>query len=65
MLYVCPECGDIGCGAITVNILDLGDRIVWRDFAYETNYGVTEEYSNIKPIEIDRQSYFQAFSKLR
>ncbi len=66
MLYVCPECSDIDCGAITANVLDLGDRIVWKDFGYETSYGgVTEEYSNIDPIEIDRQSYFQAFSKLR
>jgi len=65
MLYVCPECGDIDCGAITAIILDLGDRIVWKDFGYETGYGdVTEEYPIIEPIEIDGQSYFQAFSKL-
>jgi hypothetical protein len=64
MIYACPECGDIGCGAITAVILDLGSKIVWKDFGYETGHGgVTEEYSNIEPIEFDRQSYFEAFSK--
>jgi hypothetical protein len=66
MLYVCPECGDIDCGAITATIADLGDRIVWRSFGYETGYGgITEEYANIEPIQIDRQSYFEAFSTLK
>lgn len=64
MLYICPECGDINCGAITANILDLGDKIVWKDFAYETDYeGVTEEY-NIEPIEFEKQNYFHEFSKI-
>jgi len=64
-LYVCPECGDIACGAITASVQDLGDRIVWRDFGYETDNGeLSEAYSEIEPIEFDRQSYFEAFSKV-
>lgn len=64
-IYICPECGDIDCGAITATIQDLGDRIVWKDFGYETDYGgLSETYPQIAPIEFDRQSYFQAFSKL-
>ena len=64
MIYVCPECGDIDCGSITASIQDLGDRIVWRDFGYETDYGgLKEEYNDIKPVEFERQSYFQAFAK--
>lgn len=66
MLYVCPECADIDCGAITANIKDLGDKIVWKEFGYETGYGgVTEEYLNIDPIEFERQNYFKAFSVLK
>jgi hypothetical protein len=65
MIYACAECGDIDCGAITAVILDLGDRIVWKDFGFETGHGgVTEEYA-IEPIEMDRQSYFGAFSGLK
>src|ERR1700750_3043755 len=36
MIYVCPACGDIDCGAVTALISDRGDRIIWQDFASET-----------------------------
>ena len=37
-LYVCPECGDLGCGAITASVLREGDGVVWRDFAWERDW---------------------------
>ena len=65
MLYVCPECGDIDCGAITVKIKDFGDRIIWSDFGFETNYGgQSESYDQIEPIEFNRSDYFSAFLKI-
>ena len=65
MIYVCPECGDIDCGAITAIIKDYGDRIVWSNFGYETKYGgLTETYDQIQPVEFDRTSYFSAFSRI-
>jgi hypothetical protein len=38
MLYVCPECGDIGCGAITVTIIKSDNSYSWTEFGYENNY---------------------------
>jgi hypothetical protein len=35
-VYVCAECGDLACGAVTAVIERHGDEIVWRDFKYET-----------------------------
>ena len=65
MFYVCPECGDIGCGAITAKINDFGDRIIWSDFGYETDYGgLTEKYKQVKPIEFNKADYFLALSKI-
>ncbi len=65
ILYGCPECGDIDCGAITAKLKDYGDRIIWSDFAFETeNNGITETYDQVKSIEFDRASYFTAFQKL-
>jgi hypothetical protein len=32
-VYVCPECGDLLCGAITAVIERVGDEIIWRDLA--------------------------------
>lgn len=65
MLYVCPECGDIDCGAITAIIKDYDDRIIWTEFGFETEYnGLTEKYDPVKQIEFKRAEYFDAFSKL-
>lgn len=36
-LYVCPECGDIDCGAITATVVDAGDQIQWKDFGFGKN----------------------------
>jgi hypothetical protein len=35
-IYVCPECGDLLCGAITAVIDRDGADIVWREPAYST-----------------------------
>ena len=37
-LYVCAECGDLGCGVITAVIEREGDKIIWKDFGYQNNY---------------------------
>lgn len=63
MIYVCPECGDIDCGAVTAVIKDYGYSIIWKDFGFENGNGVTEVFEHIPPIEFERQAYFQAFAK--
>ena len=35
LLYVCPECGDIGCGAYAAKVRINSDVAQWYDFAYE------------------------------
>ena len=34
MLYVCPECADEYCGALTVSVEQDGSTVVWRDVCY-------------------------------
>jgi hypothetical protein len=63
-LYVCECCGDIGCGAITVKIIDEGDKIIWTHFANQSDpYEIGEEIK-VDPIEFDRQDYLKAFSDI-
>lgn len=65
MLYVCGECGDIGCGAITVAIRKEPSVIVWSEFGFENNYEDTihhqSEFASIGPYFFDRTAYWQAF----
>jgi hypothetical protein len=37
-IYVCPECGDLGCGAVTVAVTREEGAITWSDFRYEVNW---------------------------
>jgi hypothetical protein len=40
-LFVCSECGDLGCGAITAVVERQGETITWKAFGYENTYAVT------------------------
>lgn len=37
-VLVCPECGDIGCGVITVRVTLQPDEVVWNDWKFENGY---------------------------
>ncbi|MEL6527285.1 MAG: hypothetical protein AAFQ07_16390, partial [Chloroflexota bacterium] len=50
-LYVCAECGDIGCGAISVRIEQRQNQIIWQEFLYQNNY---DESITFKPKSFDR-----------
>ncbi|MGB7763409.1 MAG: hypothetical protein WBL33_00140, partial [Candidatus Acidiferrales bacterium] len=65
-IYVCPECGDIGCGAVTVEVLDAGDAILWRNFGYENNWeeGVNlSGLEHIGPFAFEKERYREAFTE--
>lgn len=36
-LYVCPECGDLGCGAVTATIAFEPETVTWRAIGVQTD----------------------------
>lgn len=56
-LYVCAECGDIGCGAISVRIERKQNQIIWRDFAYQNNYDESMTYKPKSFGKVDPSSF--------
>jgi hypothetical protein len=52
-LYVCAECGDLSCGAITAVIEKEKDKIIWHNFGFQNDY---EE--KIYPIEFSEVFIF-------
>ena len=61
-LYVCPECGELDCGAITAVIERSGDRIIWRDFGFQSNSDdvtLIRDYGDVS-FAFDRAQYNQA-----
>lgn len=66
-LYVCAECGDLGCGAITALVERTPDGFVWRDFAFENNYDGTmtdmDSYRAIGPFMFNKTEYWQVLNE--
>jgi hypothetical protein len=58
-LYVCPMCGDLGCGAVSAVIERDGADVVWRDFGWQTDDEPEpiEGYPHIGPFRFDAVRY--------
>lgn len=64
LLYVCADCGDIGCGALTAQISFRENSVIWSDFAYENTIETFEKYPKIGPFEFEKEAYLNAFDEL-
>jgi hypothetical protein len=69
ILYVCPECGDIGCGAITLKIVKSETEYTWSEFGYENDYDPEmtdlDSYRHIGPFKFSIENYHQIVEKAR
>ncbi|MGW0629393.1 oxidoreductase [Streptomyces sp. NPDC002758] len=70
VIYGCPECEDLACGAVTAVIEragDGGDAYVWRDFAWQTEEQADLElngYHGIGPFLFHGPEYRAALGAL-
>lgn len=67
-LYRCPECGDLGCGTISVVLQRSRETVVWRDFGYQsTDEPFDDEHSlrDVGPFEFDRARYEAVLAEFR
>jgi hypothetical protein len=57
-LYVCPECGDLGCGAVTVAVRRTGNEVVWTDPGWQTDYEPdVEGFGGLGTFRFERRQY--------
>jgi hypothetical protein len=59
-LYVCAECGGLGCGTISAVIEHPADTVIWRDFGWQTDYDPIvdrEPFAEVGPFEFGREQY--------
>ncbi|MEV7690939.1 oxidoreductase [Streptomyces bungoensis] len=67
VLYGCPECADLACGAVTAVIERDGDDYVWRDFAWQTGEHADLErdgYHGMGPFRFHGPGYRAALAAL-
>lgn len=56
-LYICPECGDIGCGRFSVQVERCEGAVIWSDFAYENGYEEPWILEGIGPFRFEASQY--------
>ncbi|GAA3378375.1 oxidoreductase [Streptomyces sannanensis] len=67
IIYGCPECETLECGAVTAVIERSGDDVVWRDFAWQTDEHADLElngYHGIGPFRFRGDQYRAALGGL-
>ena len=57
LLYVCPECGDIGCGAYGTKVRITETDVEWYDFAFENGYEPGRPLPSVGPFCFSRTEY--------
>jgi hypothetical protein len=65
-VFICSECGDLGCGAVSVHISASEDRIIWKDFGFENTYESEirfEKLSDLGPFQFDIKNYRSKLSE--
>ncbi|MDF3143027.1 MULTISPECIES: oxidoreductase [unclassified Streptomyces] len=67
VIYGCPDCEDLACGAVTALIDKDGDDYIWRDFAWQTDEHADLElngYHGIGPFRFHGAEYRTALDSL-
>lgn len=60
MLYVCAECGDISCDAITADTEITTEKVIWKNYT-DTDI---EQYKHIVPMKSDKTDYLIKFKEI-
>jgi hypothetical protein len=67
-LYVCADCGDLGCGAVTAVVEVEDEKVVWRDIGDQNNYEPFDDnavFTGAGPFVFDHANYTAALEQFR
>lgn len=62
LLYVCPECGDLSCGAYSARVSRDSSTFSWSDFAYENGYEDARALGHVGTFEFEAHQYEAAIA---
>lgn len=57
LLYICPECGDVACGAYSVLVRRVLESCRWESFAYQTGESDLTIVEALGPFVFDASMY--------
>ncbi|WP_409186127.1 hypothetical protein F9C11_18555 [Amycolatopsis sp. VS8301801F10] len=58
LLYVCPECEDLECGAVAAKVSRRGDLVTWRDFGVPEEDEADNEFSG-NPVTFSAKQFLR------
>jgi hypothetical protein len=61
-LYVCGECGDLECGAVTALVERTANGFVWRNFKFGNGRDDSDWYPGVGPFLFDATAYAQVLN---
>jgi hypothetical protein len=64
-LYLCAECGDPGCGCLSVVVSKYDDCFVWSEFGFESDHedSLVESYESIRTYAFQKSEYYAALNR--
>ena len=62
LLYICPECGDISCGAYATRVRRHAGNYTWLDFVYVNGYEPPRAISTVGPFLFTAAEYEHAIA---
>ena len=67
LIFICPECGDIGCGAVAIDINIVGDKYIWSNFRWVNGYDPYDDnsFADIGPFKFDKFQYTAELMKVK
>jgi len=64
-VFVCGECGDLACGAVSVHVSASNSTVIWKDFGFQNSHESEirfEKLSDLGPFQFDIESYRRRLS---
>lgn len=66
LIYICPECGDVDCGAISVQIYKSCHEFIWSNFGFEkdtdSRINDLKSYVHVGPFHFDKHEYWNTIT---
>ncbi|HET6928712.1 MAG TPA: hypothetical protein VFI45_00200 [Candidatus Acidoferrum sp.] len=65
-VFVCGECGDLGCGAVSTHVSASENTIIWKDFGFQNNYEPEihfEKLGDLGPFHFNIEGYRRRLSE--
>ncbi len=64
-IFVCAECGDLGCQCVSARLVEERDSVTWTDFGFEADYDPgPKRIMDVRPLRFAKEPYRAAIRRV-